>query len=314
MDSKPQFAFTVFIATFNRAATLPRAFASIERQPFRDFEVIIVDDGSTDGTGSLVTQWRDRVDFPVIYHRQTNQGYFAAQNKGAELARGKLFVLLDSDDVLAEDALGRMKRHWESIPAEHRDQFAGIEGLCVDQQGNLVGDRYPYDRMESDYFKIRYFHRVGGDKKGALRVDILRQYPYPRIAGERFIRPDIVWKRIAERYRTLYVNEVFQIVEYRPDGLTASIVRSRLQNPGGFRYYYREEIGRPPEQLPWRDRLDAYHRFIRYSLHCGISLRQQWSEAPAKTLWLAMLPKAFIKWTWDRARMARLGLRQANSE
>lgn len=294
---------TIFIPTYNRAHTLNRTLASIACQLYQDIEVIIIDDGSTDGTADIVTAWASKQPFPVIYRKQLNQGKFAAHNHALRLASGELFLLLDSDDQLAPNIISYIAEFWGLLSNEEKQTLAGIEGLCVDIDGDVVGSKYPIDFMISNYFEIRYFYHVGGDKKLALRTDLVRTYPYPQFSGETFIRDDILWKRISESYDTIYVNQPFQIVEYQKDGLSQTVFHNRVKNPQGFRYYYHEELGRESKLIPLAVRLDAYHRFIRYSLHCKITLKQQWREVPSILVWLLMFPKGFFKYYSDRFRL-----------
>ena len=70
-DTQMQHVFTVFTATFNRARVLHRVYDSLRAQTFRDFEWLVVDDGSTDGTGALVAAWRAEADFPIRYASTT---------------------------------------------------------------------------------------------------------------------------------------------------------------------------------------------------------------------------------------------------
>ncbi|MBX3466773.1 MAG: glycosyltransferase family 2 protein [Planctomycetes bacterium] len=87
--------FSVVIPTYNRAELLRKTLASVLAQTRRDFEVIVVDDGSTDSTGELVAGFGDRVRFL----RQRNAGPSAARNRGIAEARGDYVCSLDSDDL-----------------------------------------------------------------------------------------------------------------------------------------------------------------------------------------------------------------------
>ena len=85
---------SVIIPTYNRAHILERAIDSVIQQTFKDIEVIIIDDGSTDQTNRLI-----RENYPTInYQQQTHSGVSAARNLGIQIANGELLALLDSDD------------------------------------------------------------------------------------------------------------------------------------------------------------------------------------------------------------------------
>lgn len=88
--------FSVIICTFNRAKLLPRSLDSLILQSFKDFEVIIVDDGSTDNTFSVIKKYRDRLNIRYIF--QTNMGLPEARNTGCFSAEGRYITFLDSDD------------------------------------------------------------------------------------------------------------------------------------------------------------------------------------------------------------------------
>ena len=69
-----RYIFTVFTASYNRAHTLHRVYESLRVQTFRDFEWLVVDDGSTDATGELLKKWQAEANFPFRYIYQQNQG------------------------------------------------------------------------------------------------------------------------------------------------------------------------------------------------------------------------------------------------
>jgi len=300
MDSP---AFTVFIPTYNRAGLLLRALSSIEVQTFRDFEVVIVDDGSTDDTAAVVARWKARVEFPVTYVRQSNQGKHAAHNKGLELAKGELFFNLDSDDRLLPDTLERIRRHWKSIPESERGRFAGVEGLVESMDGKRrLTVPYPHNPLDAGFLDVRYRLRIGGDKKHAIRTDVARRYPYPVFPGEKHIRPSLTWKRISHDYVFRCVNEPFQQVEYQAEGLSSDRFSLRMRNPKGFRLYYLEDVVRHRPWLGRRQLRRSMIDFIRFSFHAGSGLLEQGRLTRYDPLWLALAPAGFGRWLVDRYR------------
>jgi GT2 family glycosyltransferase len=95
MDDVRDLRISVVIATYQRADLLSRPLQSLQRQTLADFEVVVVDDGSTDHTADLVGSWGDP---RVRLVQQANQGRSSARNRGAREARAEIVVFLDSDD------------------------------------------------------------------------------------------------------------------------------------------------------------------------------------------------------------------------
>ena len=109
------FQFTIFTPTYNRAHTLPRVYESLLAQTFRDFEWLIVDDGSSDDTRELIGTWRQDGKISIQYHYQENQGKHFAHNLALQHARGNLFTVLDSDDECLPGALDLFASQWDEI-------------------------------------------------------------------------------------------------------------------------------------------------------------------------------------------------------
>jgi len=103
---------SVIIPTYNRREFLREAIESVLAQSFRDFELIVVDDGSRDGTYELVKGYGDR----VLYLWQPNRGPAAARNRGAEVARGYYLAFLDSDDLWLPKKLEQQISFMEAHP------------------------------------------------------------------------------------------------------------------------------------------------------------------------------------------------------
>ncbi len=302
-----KFVFTVFTPTFNRAHTLQRVYDSLHSQTYRDFEWLVVDDGSTDGTRDLLDAWRKQAPFAIRYVYQENLGKHVAHNRGVELARGQLFLSLDSDDACVPQALERFKWHWDQIPAVSRASFTGVTALCADQFGRMHGSKFPSDVFDSDSLESRYRFKVTGEKWGFHRIDVVRRYPFPDIPGAKHVPENFVWFQIARSYKTRYVNEVLRTY------WTSPVAGAQLSNTG----LSREQTA--ALALLYRSILNDHLRWFRYApvgfLRSGLnysrfsfgseigimSQRKQLGVA-AQVLWLVSLPLGVAASVWDRYR------------
>ena len=118
--------FTVFTPAYNRAALIPRLYESLKGQTFRDFEWVVVDDGSSDNTKELIESYiAEKPFFPIIFKSIENGGKPNAVNIGVTLASGELFVTLDSDDYFTSDALALLDETEKTIPENEKSSFFG---------------------------------------------------------------------------------------------------------------------------------------------------------------------------------------------
>ena len=108
---------TVFTCTYNRADTLVRTYESLCAQTHKNFEWLVFDNGSTDNTSELIEQWKLEGKVHLKHMSwENNTGYQRTFNRGVAEARGKFWIVLDSDDSCFENALERMLEIWHSIP------------------------------------------------------------------------------------------------------------------------------------------------------------------------------------------------------
>jgi len=291
---------TVLTPTYNRAHVLPRVYESLVRQTYHDFEWVIVDDGSDDGTRAIVQSWIRTGSFDIQYVEQPNRGKHVAVNRGIELARGEFTSIVDSDDWLRPDALKRLVQHWYDIPRAERSRFSGVVGLCVYENGEVVGDCYPQDLLDSDPVELRYVHRVDGDKQSLLRTTVLREFPflYEELGG--YVPEAIVWNRMALKYRERYVNEVVLTKNYESDGISHHALVLQIRAALATRQFYLEEL-LLPRPLKRSRRLRSYANYVRFSLHANIGWRKQATQAPSKPAWLATgVPVGTLLYLRDR--------------
>ncbi|MFZ2079551.1 MAG: glycosyltransferase family 2 protein [Xanthobacteraceae bacterium] len=222
--------FTVFTPTYNRAHTLHRVYDGLRAQSLRDFEWLVVDDGSTDNTATLIADWAKSADFSIRYFKQEHLGKHFAHNLAVREARGQMFVPLDSDDACVPDALERMMYWWNTIPPDQRAEFCGVTGLSIDQHGKLVGHRFPSEPLDATLRELRYVHHVMGEKGTCRLTEVLRQYPFPEVAQGQYLPEGIVWLDVAKRFKSRAVNEIFRI--YYIDDTEPGVTENRKKNLG----------------------------------------------------------------------------------
>ena len=232
---------TVFTPAYNRAKFLPRLYESLCRQTYKDFEWVIVDDGSVDDTRSVVEQFSQHSTLntnTIRYIFQENGGKHRAINRGVKEARGELFFIADSDDTLPPDALEIVARQYEGIKDDK--SFAGVCGLDATFDGKIIGSGLPSDVIDDTSIVIRNKYGVSGDMKEVFRTDVLKEYPFPEIEGERFCPEVLLWNRIGTKYKLRYFNQVIYLAEYQNDGITAGIVKARMNSPIASMMTYQE--------------------------------------------------------------------------
>lgn len=293
-------SITVFTPTFNRAYCLHRVYLSLCDQTSKDFEWLIVDDGSSDNTMEMVANWISKAPFAIHYRRQVNSGKHVAINYGATLANGELFLMLDSDDTCESTSIERFIKHWQDIPPDCRKDFGAIACLCVDENGQIVGSKFPEAVTDSDFIQIIDRFRVTGEKWAAIRTCVLREYPFPVFTNEKFLPESLVWNRLSKKYRTRFFNEGLRHYIYSPDGLTALGARARISSPIGASAYYCEAF-----LIFKRFTLRARHgiNFVRFSLHAR---RVPWLKASSSSslIFVAMLiPPGILAYVRDRVLM-----------
>ncbi len=237
-----QYKITVFTPTYNRAYIIENLFRSLQRQTFRDFEWLVVDDGSQDSTPELFARFQTETTFPIRYLRKENGGKGRAINYGVDFARGKLFFNVDSDDYLTDDALEKVA-HWA-------DTISGDERFCG-VVGNLgtAPDHTPNRPLNAPYRDASLLERypeystdpIDGERAWVFYTDIQKQYKYPEFEGENFITPGIPWNRMAhDGYLVRVFPDIIWIYEYLPDGLSMD-TKKFLRNPRGHALCLKEK-------------------------------------------------------------------------
>ena len=216
---------TICTPTYNRENCLNRLYESLKTQKCYDFEWVVVDDGSTDNTEILIKEFSEKEhNFPIKYIKKINGGKHTALNVGVNSASGKYFLIVDSDDFLGENAVEMVIECFENVP----ENYAGIAFYKMFVDGKLVGTSFDGEYIDATSLE-RPKYNINGDKAEVFFTDVLKKYPFPVFAGERFLPEATVWNRIAnDGYKLRWFNKGFYYCEYQPDGLsmTANVFTS----------------------------------------------------------------------------------------
>ena len=234
---------TVFTPTYNRGYIIPQLYKSLISQTSKSFEWLIIDDGSIDNTKDIIHNFIQESKICIRYIYQENGGKQRAINQGVKLALGELFFIVDSDDFIVSNAIENIIRKWNSI--NNKVEYAG---LCYRRQyisnENIIGIPFPVKEFDSTSLDLAYKFNINVDKAEVFRTDILAKYPFPEIAGEKFVPEAYIWFKMAnDKYQLRCCDEGIYCCEYLQDGLSHNFMRNLKQNPNGFLLFYKELLG-----------------------------------------------------------------------
>lgn len=279
---------TVFTPTYNRAYRLGSLYESLCKQTFRDFEWLIVDDGSTDNTRELVEGWITENRIGIRYIAQPNGGKHRAINRGVKEAEGILFFIVDSDDILPSDSMEIICEYYSKIA--NRKDISGIVGLKAYFDGSVVGNSYDFGIIICNNQDFDYKYRFTGDRADVMLTSIMKRFPFPEIEGEKFCPEGLIWNRISDSYKQLYFSRIIYLCEYLGDGLTAHITKARCESPIATCSTYAEKLYRP---IPFMDKVKAAICYWRFYA-CISKKRKKLLGTKINKLWVLLRPIGFI--------------------
>lgn len=298
--------FTVFTPTFNRAHTLARVYESLKAQTLRDFEWLVIDDGSTDDTADLMARWTAEAGFPIRYLPRPHRGAHFVHNESVKEARGTFWIKLDSDDGCVPEALETLKAAWETIPEKDRDGFSGVTGLCRDQNGKRVGMAFPRDPLDCTSVELEYRHKVRGEKWGFLRTEVVRRFAFPEDIGGNFVPESYIWSQVSRRHKTRHINEELRIYWMDEPSLVHG-PSNPATNADGHRLMFQAVLENEAGWF-WRAPIRLFRagvQYARFSFLSGRGVATQWAGVRSwggRLLWLKALPLGALMAWRDRRR------------
>ncbi len=232
---------TVFTPTYNRGYIIENLYRSLQKQSYKNFEWLVIDDGSSDDTEEQFGKWiQENNLFDIRYYKVENGGKHRAINKGTDLTLGELFFIVDSDDSLTEDALETIVR-WEKTII-NKDEFCGLSGNRGRNPREIIGTTFEGEYVDATSLE-RSKLKITGDKAEVFYTHIIKKYKFDEIEGEKFITEATVWDRMAyDGYKIRWFNKTIYICDYLEDGLTQNMAKVFAKNPIGSAIYINQQI------------------------------------------------------------------------
>ncbi len=231
---------TICTPTYNRAYILKNLYQSLLKQTNKNFEWIIVDDGSSDDTKLLVDQFLKDNIINISYFYKENGGKHRAVNFGIDKAKGKYFAIVDSDDWLTDDAVENICDKFKPIDSD--ESFCGISFNRGYSENKIIGKTFSGDFIDATSIE-RNKYNILGDKFEVFRTSILKDNKFPEIEGENFLSEIILWTRIAyQGYKIRWYNKIIYICDYLDDGLTKNNDKLLEKNYKGNALRIREQV------------------------------------------------------------------------
>ena len=290
---------TVLTPTFNRGGRLQSLWDSLQKQTVKDFEWLVVDDGSTDGTKDLITQLQEKSDFPIRYIYKNNGGKHTALNVGIQTICSELIFIVDSDDCVTDDAVESILK----IHKKYRSQnnICGYAFLRAFPDGKVNGKKFDVDEKIGSYIDVR----VNGDDTGADKAEVfkthcLKEFPFPEYPNEKFLGEDLVWVRMARKYEMVHINKAIYVGNYLEGGLTNNRRKHNIASPVGCMHRAEEFM---ESDLKTRYRIKGGLQYIVYGRFAGVKVVDLIRKSRHKVLATVCTPGGlFLHSRWRNAQ------------
>lgn len=291
---------TVLTPTFNRGGGgLQSLWDSLQKQTVKEFEWLVVDDGSTDGTKNLITQLQEKSDFPIRYIYKSNGGKHTALNVGIQTICSELTFIVDSDDCVTDDAVESILK----IHKKYRSQnnICGYAFLRAFPDGKVNGKKFDVNEKIGSYIDVR----VNGDDTGADKAEVfkthcLKEFPFPEYPNEKFLGEDLVWVRMARKYEMVHINKAIYVGNYLEDGLTNNRRKHNIASPIGCMHRAEEFM---ESDLKTRYRIKGGLQYIVYGRFAGVKIVDLIRKSRHKVLATVCTPGGlFLHSRWSKAQ------------
>ncbi|MBZ0333683.1 glycosyltransferase family 2 protein [Marinobacter sp. AL4B] len=269
---------SIIVPAYNAAQYISKTLDSILNQSFQDFEIIIIDDGSSDQTASIIDQYDDP---RIRYHHQANSGKPAIpRNRAIKKARGEFIFIFDSDDIMLPEKLATTIECMEQTPQAGL-AFTGF--ACIDEGGHVINPDFlaPYQTLHNlekiavsdNAYLIQAREALKGlavsNYLGTSGVAI-RRGVFEQVGGfDEDVRNSddyLMWQAVASRYDFIYIPAIFHQYRVRSGSISLRSIEDRA--PGLIactEKMMQYHAGDPTSLNHLQQRIGRFHFEVGYS-------------------------------------------------
>lgn len=258
---------TVLTPTYNRSKNLIDLYNSLNEQSSDDFLWLIVDDGSSDDTESVVNEFIKNASFQIMYKKKANGGKHTALNYAYQFITSPLTFIVDSDDKLTPNAIEVISNTYE-INKENKT-LCGFSFLRGTTGGLQSKSGVPVSGMIENYIDCRINRGIYGDMAEVWYTHCLKEFPFVEFEGEKFLGEDYVWAKMSKKYDVMYLNDIIYIAEYLDEGLTKNRRIHNIKSPRGCverANAFLETHANTKVQIKSMLQYQIYGRFAKYKM------------------------------------------------
>lgn len=290
---------TILTPTFNRGDRLQSLWDSLYKQTVKDFEWLVVDDGSTDTTKNLITQLQEKSDFPIRYIYKSNGGKHTALNAGIQTICSELIFIVDSDDYVTDDAVESILKIHKKY--ESNNKICGYAFLRAFPDGEVNGKKFDKEEKIGSYIDVRVNgNDTGADKAEVFRTHCLKEFPFPEYPNEKFLGEDLVWIRMARKYEMVHINKAIYVGNYLEGGLTNNRRKHNIASPVGCMHRAEEFM---ESDLKTRYRIKGGLQYIVYGRVAGVKVADLIRKSRHKVLATVCIPGGlFLYARWNKTQ------------
>lgn len=288
---------TVLTPAYNREKLLQKLYNSLCNQNCKDFVWLIIDDGSSDNTDRYIDEIRENADFQIVYYKKKNGGKHTALNYAYQYIDTPLTFIVDSDDVLTSDAISTVIETYSKYKDEK--DICGFSFLRGKPDGGYLSvSGVPRDGMKETFVQCRINRNISGDMAEVWYTHCLKEFPFPEYHGEKFLGEDIVWVKMAQKYKMRFFNKVIYMSDYLEDGLTNNRRKHNIKSPNGC--VARAEAFLDAD-IPLKNKIKAALQYQIYGKFANRSIKELFRNTKQKGLFVVCaLPSAVLYVKWRR--------------